>query len=144
MPRIQRSALVGHSAARMFDLVNDIEAYPRRFAWCEGAQVLEADGQRMLARLELGFGALRTWFTTENTLSPPHHIDMDLRDGPFWRLSGRWEFHALDEAACKVTLTLDFEPGNRLLGPAMALGFQGLADRMVDDFVRVADGRGAR
>ena len=27
MPRIQRSALVGHSAARMFDLVNDIEAY---------------------------------------------------------------------------------------------------------------------
>ena len=29
---------------------------------------------------------------------------------------------------------------NRLLGPAFALGFQGLADRMVDDFVRVADG----
>lgn len=144
MPRIQRSALVGHSAARMFDLVNDIEAYPRRFAWCEAAQVLEADGQRMLARLELGFGALRTWFTTENTLSPPHHIDMALRDGPFQRLSGRWEFHALDEAACKVTLTLDFEPRGRLLGPAMALGFQGLADRMVDDFVRVADGRAAR
>jgi len=26
-----------------------------------------------------------------------------------------------------------------LLGPALALGFQGLADRMVDDFVRIAD-----
>jgi hypothetical protein len=25
------------------------------------------------------------------------------------------------------------------LGPALALGFQGLADRMVNDFVRVAD-----
>src|SRR3546814_10184987 len=46
---------------------------------------------------------------SENTLSPPHHIDMALRDGPFQRLSGRWEFHTLDEAACKVTLTLDFE-----------------------------------
>jgi ribosome-associated toxin RatA of RatAB toxin-antitoxin module len=125
----------------MFALVNDIEAYPRRFDWCEAAQVLEADDAHVIARLDLGLGALRTWFTTENTLSPPHHIDMQLRDGPFRRLSGRWQFHALDESACKVTLTLEFEPLSRLLAPAMALGFQGLADRMVDDFVRVADAR---
>jgi ribosome-associated toxin RatA of RatAB toxin-antitoxin module len=141
MPKIQRSALVEHSAARMFALVNDIEAYPRRFDWCEAAQVLEADDAHVIARLDLGLGALRTWFTTENTLSPPHHIDMQLRDGPFRRLSGRWQFHALDESACKVTLTLEFEPLSRLLAPALALGFQGLADRMVDDFVRVADAR---
>ena len=139
MPTIKRSALVEHSAARMFALVNDIEAYPRRFDWCDSAQVLEADAAHVIARLDLGFGALRTWFTTENTLSPPHHIDMQLRDGPFRKLSGRWQFHALDESACKVTLTLDFEPQSRLLGPALTLGFQGLADRMVDDFVRIAD-----
>jgi len=139
MPTIKRSALVEHSAARMFALVNDIEAYPRRFDWCDSAQVLEADAAHVIARLDLGFGALRTWFITENTLSPPHHIDMQLRDGPFRKLSGRWQFHALDESACKVTLTLDFEPQSRLLGPALALGFQGLADRMVDDFVRIAD-----
>lgn len=139
MPTIQRSALVEHSAARMFALVNDIASYPRRFDWCESAEVLESDPGRMVARLDLGFGALRTWFTTENTLSPPHHIAMELRAGPFKRLHGRWQFHALDECACKVGLTLDFEPQSRLLAPAMALGFQGLADRMVDDFVRVAD-----
>ncbi len=139
MPTIRRSALVEHSAARMFALVNDIEAYPRRFDWCDSALVLEADASHVIARLDLGFGALRTWFTTENTLTPPHHIDMQLRDGPFRKLSGRWQFHALDESACKVTLTLDFEPQSRLLAPALALGFQGLADRMVDDFVRIAD-----
>ena len=139
MTTIHRSALVEHSASRMFALVNDVGAYPRRFDWCEAAQVLEQDERRLVARLDLGLGALRTWFTTENTLAPPHHIDMQLRDGPFKRLHGRWQFHALDESACKVTLTLDFEPQNRLLGPAFALGFQGLADRMVDDFVRAAD-----
>ena len=64
---------------------------------------------------------------------------MALRDGPFARLLGRWEFHALDECACKVTLKLDFEPQSKLLAPAMSLGMQGLADRMVDDFVREAD-----
>jgi len=139
MPIIRRSALVEHSASRMFDLVNDVAAYPARFAWCDQAQLIEQGEDRLVARLDLGLGSFRTWFTTENTLHRPHSIDMQLRDGPFKRLQGRWEFHALDEDACKVTLTLDFEPGSRLLGPALALGFQGLADRMVNDFVRVAD-----
>ncbi|KGM56179.1 oligoketide cyclase [Lysobacter daejeonensis GH1-9] len=139
MTSIRRSALVEHSAARMFALVNDVAAYPRRFDWCEGAQVLEEGEGRKVARLDLRMGGLRTWFMTENTLAPPHHIDMRLIDGPFRKLGGRWEFHSLDESACKVTLTLDFEPAVKLLGAAMAVGFQSLADRMVDDFVRVAD-----
>src|SRR5262249_47985016 len=128
-----------HSSARMFALVNDVAAYPRRFDWCDEAQVLEADETHIVARLDLGLGALRTWFTTRNILSPPHHIELKLVDGPFRSLEGRWEFQALDESACKVTLPLTFEPAVKLLGPALALGFQSLADRMVDDFVRVAD-----
>jgi ribosome-associated toxin RatA of RatAB toxin-antitoxin module len=139
MPKIQRSALVEHAAMRMFELVNDIAAYPGRFDWCEAAEVLQADESKVVARLDLGLGGFHTWFTTENTLSPPHHIDMQLRDGPFKKLSGRWQFHALDESACKVTLVLDFEPQSLLLMPALTLGMQALADRMVDDFVRVAD-----
>lgn len=139
MPTIRRSALVEHSAARMFALVADIGAYPARFKWCEAADEIEAGEERVVARLDLGLGGIHTWFTTENRLSPPQRIDMVLRDGPFRRLEGHWEFHALDESACKVTLLLDFEPQSRLLVPALTLGFQGLADRMVDDFVRVAD-----
>lgn len=139
MPVIVRSALVEHSAMRMYALVNDVASYPRRFDWCRAAEVLEADEARVVARLDLGLGGFHTWFTTENALTPPHHIDMALREGPFRKLHGRWEFHALDESACKVTLRLEFEPLSRVLAPALALGLQGLADRMVDDFVREAD-----
>ncbi|WP_058834715.1 type II toxin-antitoxin system RatA family toxin [Luteimonas abyssi] len=138
MPKIERSALVEQPASRMFALVHDVEAYPTRFAWCDRAEVIESTPERQVARLDLGIGALRTWFLTENALDPPHRIDMHLKDGPFKRLEGRWEFKALDAAACKVTLTLDFEPRSRLLLPALTAGFRGLADRMVDDFVRVA------
>ncbi|GAB1596020.1 type II toxin-antitoxin system RatA family toxin [Lysobacter claricitrinus] len=139
MPTIRRTALVEHSAARMFGLVNDVRAYPSRFDWCDGATVLEESPDRMKARLDLRVAAFRTWFVTDNTLVPPHHIDLQLVDGPFRQLKGRWEFHALDECACRVTLTLEFEPAVKLLAGAFALGFQGLADRMVDDFVRAAD-----
>ena len=139
MPEIVRTALVEHAATRMFALVNDVRAYPRRFDWCRAAEVIEEGADRVVARLELGLGGFATWFTTENALEPPHAIDMRLRDGPFKRLHGRWLFHALDESACKVSLSLDFEPESLLLAPALAIGMQGLADRMVDDFVRVAD-----
>lgn len=139
MPKIERSALVGQPAERMYALVNDVAAYPRRFAWCDAAEIQEATESRMVARLDLGLGALRTWFTTENTLSPPDTIDMQLRDGPFKSLHGRWTFRTLGDGACKVTLLLEFEPKSRLMLPALTIGFKGLADRMVDDFVRVAE-----
>ena len=139
MHTIRRSALVEHSTMRMFDLINDIAAYPRRFDWCSGAELIESTDDRVVARLDLGLGSLSTWFTTANTLSRPNRIEMKLVDGPFRKLHGQWEFFALEESASKITLTLSFEPSSRLLAPAFARGFQGLADRMVDDFVRVAD-----
>ena len=126
----------------MFDLVNDVAAYPRRFRWCSAAQIVEQEEGRIVARLDLGLGSFTTWFMTENTLVRPSSIDMKLREGPFKRMHGRWEFHSLAEDACKVSLSLDFEPTSRLLTPALSLGFKGLADRMVNDFVRVADEQG--
>ena len=92
----------------------------------------------MRARLELRVAGIRSSFTTRNTLSPTHRIQLQLQEGAFKHLHGEWIFHALAEDACKVSLHLDFETSS-LLAPAFALGFQGLADRMVDDFCRQAD-----
>jgi ribosome-associated toxin RatA of RatAB toxin-antitoxin module len=45
----------------------------------------------------------------------------------------------LAEDACKVSLSLDFDVASKLIGSALAIGFQGLADRLVDDFCREAN-----
>lgn len=139
MTSIHRHALVRHSALRMYTLVNDVASYPQRFAWCEDSAVLAESESRMRARLDLVFAGLRTSFTTENTLTPPTRIELRLVEGPFKAFSGTWHFHSLAEDACKVSLSLDFEVAGLVLGSALAIGFQGLADRMVDDFCREAD-----
>ncbi|PJJ97022.1 ubiquinone-binding protein [Lysobacteraceae bacterium NML75-0749] len=136
--RIERSALVKRPAEAMYALVVDVEAYPRRFGWCQAAQVLEREENRMKARLDIGLAGFKTWFMTENRMQPGEWMDMQLADGPFKSLHGRWEFKALAADACKVSLLLEFEPASSLLGPALKLGMKGLADRMVDDFVRAA------
>ena len=123
----------------MFDLVNDVEAYPKRFAWCAGAEVLERDDDVLVARLDLKFAGFRQSFTTRNAINPPTRLHMSLVDGPFRSLDGVWEFIALGNVGCKISFALDFDYAGRLGGGAIKLGFQGLANRMVDDFCREAE-----
>ena len=123
----------------MYGLVNDVARYPARFSWCEGSSVIEQSDKHMLVRLDLRVAGLGISFTTRNTLTQPTRIALQLVDGPFSEFKGLWVFHSLAEDACKVSLSLDFEVASKLIGSAMAIGFQGLADRMVDDFCREAD-----
>ena len=139
MIEIRRSALVNYSPTQMFDLVNDVEAYPMRFPWCAGAEVIERKDDVLVARLDLKFAGLRQSFTTRNTVDPPARLHMSLVDGPFRALDGVWDFTALGETGCKIAFALDFEYANRLGGAALKLGFQGLANRMVDDFCKEAE-----
>lgn len=141
MIHIRRSAIVPYPPARMFDLVNDVESYPRRFAWCAGAAVLVREAGAVVARLDVRIAGTTQSFSTRNTLEPPHRIGMQLADGPFQALSGIWEFSALGESGCKIALALDFEYRGRILAPVFRAGFEKLADRMVDEFCREA-GRG--
>jgi ribosome-associated toxin RatA of RatAB toxin-antitoxin module len=135
---VNRSAIVRHSPQQMFELVSDVAAYARRFAWCEASEVLDQGAHEQVARLVVRMGAMRTSFTTRNRLDPPHRIGLALLEGPFTQLAGAWHFQPLGGEACKVTLELDFELAGRVVGSALAFGFQGLADRMVDDFCREA------
>lgn len=139
MSLIERSALVPHPAQHMFDLVNRVDAYPRRFNWCSDAAVLEESATLMLARLELRIAGLRVAFVTRNTLLPGEQIDMALVEGPFRQLSGQWQFRPIGDLGSRISLSLAFEADSRLLGSAFRVGFSSLADRMVADFVSEAD-----
>ena len=138
MIEIRRQALVRQTPERMFDLVNDVEAYPSRFTWCAGARVLERDGDKALtARLDLRFAGFTQSFTTRNTLDRPRRLKVKLVDGPLSALDGDWKFERLGADGCRITLALDFDYTGLFAGP-LRLGFQGLANRMVDDFCAIA------
>lgn len=139
MIEIRRSALVKYSPAQMFDLVNEVEAYPKRFPWCAGATVLERGENMLVARLDLKFAGFRHSFTTRNTVDRPHRLQMSLVEGPFRSLEGVWDFVALGDAGCKINFALDFDYAGGLAGAALKMGFQALANRMVEDFCREAD-----
>src|SRR5687768_11491581 len=138
MTKVHRSAIVPRPADRIYALVERVEDYPARFAWCVAAAVLERGEDFVVVRLDVRHAGLSTAFTTRNTMFPFERIEMRLVDGPFSKLEGAWHFRPLGENGSKVTLDLAYAVSNKLVGSALSVGFKALADRLVDDFVRAA------
>lgn len=136
---IERSALVWHSADRMYNIVNDIAAYPEFLPWCSDAEVHETNAEEVLASLEIAKGAVRHRFTTRNRLTEASEIRITLVDGPFSRLEGVWRFIPLAVDACKVVLTLDFEFAGPIARMALGSVFNQAANSMVEAFCQRAD-----
>lgn len=139
MPTVNRSALVRHTPKQMFDLVNDFERYPEFLPGCRRARLLEHDDNHLIGEMTLGRAGVEQTITTRNDLFAPERIEMSLVSGPFKRLTGRWQFIPMGDGACKVSLNMEFEFANRLLGMAFGKLFQQIAGQLVDAFTRRAD-----
>ncbi|ARS50442.1 MULTISPECIES: type II toxin-antitoxin system RatA family toxin [Pseudomonadaceae] len=136
--RIQRSALLPYPAQALFDLVNDVARYPEFLPWCSSSQVLEVSESHMLASLEVAKGGLSQRFVTRNALQPGERIEMNLQEGPFTRLHGVWEFKALGDKACKISLDLTFDYAGPLVRATLGPLFNQAANTMVDAFCQRA------
>jgi len=141
MTVVDRSALVGHSAQKMYALVADVESYPQFLPWCDRAFVSAKGPGRTVATLRMDFHGLKEEFTTENLNRADARIDMKLVSGPFRSLEGSWVFTTLSENACKVELTLRYQFASALLEKIAGPAFHDITGTFVDAFVRRADER---
>lgn len=139
MKRISRSAIVGHPAKQMYELVEDIEAYPRFLPWCTAAVVHERTGRSTRATLTVGVRGLRQAFTTRNANTPGESIEMALIEGPFKSFGAAWRFRALSPEACRIEFTLEYEFASRAAGRLLEPLFDRMADTMVDAFAQRAE-----
>jgi ribosome-associated toxin RatA of RatAB toxin-antitoxin module len=145
MHHIDRSVLVGYSAAQIYALVDHVEAYPQFLPWCGGTVVEARDDALTRAAIVIEFRGIKQRFTTANIKTPPNRIEMRLVSGPFRSLEGAWHFHPLTEEACKVQLVLRYEFSSRLLEKLVGPVFEQIAGSFVDAFVgRAAQVYGAR
>jgi len=140
MNKIHRSALVLVSAEQLYDLIIDIEQYPKFLDGVVAARVLEACGTEMLGQLTVRKAGFERTLVTRNTLVRPFSIEMDLAEGPLESLTGLWQIKELGPTGCKVTFDLTFNAGQGLKASTFALMFKKIADTMVSSFVARAHG----
>lgn len=134
MTKIQRNALLRFPAPLMFDLVDDIESYPKFLPWCASSKVLLRREGLVEARLDIARSGIRKSFTTRNTFEGKDSMHMRLIDGPFKRLEGQWTFQPLRDDASKISLDLEFEIASKLAGIAFGSVFGQICNSLVSAF----------
>lgn len=139
MTIISKSALVSYTPEQMYKLVDDIEAYPAFLPWCGDATIIKRDKDTVEASLFISHSGLNKTFSTRNSNFPYEKIEMRLLDGPFKHLEGVWVFEPLGDAACKVSLNLDFEFSSKIIGLTLGPIFNKMANSLVDAFIQRAD-----
>jgi ribosome-associated toxin RatA of RatAB toxin-antitoxin module len=69
VPNINKSALVSHSAAEMFALVDDVSSYKEFLPWCGGSEELSRNEDEVNASVTISHSGLNKTFTTLNRLN---------------------------------------------------------------------------
>jgi len=136
---VRKSALVVHSAAQMFDLIEAAEHYPDFLPWCTGATIISRDENVVRARIAVKYRGIGFSFTTRNPKQRPHWLAIQLEEGPFRHFEGEWHLRELASNACKIEFALRYELDHGLLGKLASPIFDGIALTMMDAYVTRAD-----
>jgi len=149
MKHVKKSVLLWYSPHEIYELVIDVEAYPRFLPWCERAEILSRDADGPTARLHLAYSGLRHAFTTRNVQVPDASVHIGLVDGPFSLLDGLWKFNGLPArgdaaaagpaSACRIEFEMRYAFANGVLEAAISPVFDRIANTFVDSFVRRAE-----
>lgn len=136
---------VKHSAARMFDLVADVERYPEFVPMCESLHLRkrsgEADGvEIIIADMTVAYKVIRETFSSRVTLDRQRlAILVEYLDGPFSHLENRWRFRPENDAASEVDFFIAYEFKSKMLGLVMGALFDSAFRRFAEAFERRAD-----
>ena len=142
MPAFRTNRRVAYTPTQMFDLVADIEQYPRFLPLCEALTLKsrEVKGAQtvLIASMVAGYGAIHETFTTRVTLLPAEHkVLVEYLDGPFRRLENRWLFKPVanhSSGGCDVDFFIDYEFRSAMLGILVGALFDKAFRRFAEAF----------
>ncbi|OCG06714.1 ubiquinone-binding protein [Gilliamella sp. wkB178] len=134
MAHIFHEVIEPYSIQQMFELVNDIAHYPEFVPDCIATGIVSKQDNLVTAFIEVEKLGFKKSFTTLNRINEPNSIDMQLLEGPFKHLTGKWQFIALGETRSKISFDLEFEFKNKLLDIAFTPIFKEVMANMVNAF----------
>lgn len=133
MPTHAEKRVLPYTPEQLFDLVADVESYPKFLPWCIACRVRRRSGDKIIADLIIGFKMIRERFTSEVSLHRPELIDVQYIEGPLRHLNNHWKFRPHPEG-CEIDFYVDFEFRSKLLQSLIGTLFNEAFKRMVAAF----------
>lgn len=134
MPTYAERKNLPYTPEQLFDLVIDIESYPKFLPWCLAARVNSQSDKEIYADLVIGYRLIKERFSSHVVFQRPDMIRVEYLDGPMRYLSNKWEFIKEPDGSCTIDFYIDFEFKNAFLQKMMGLFFNEAVRRMVSSF----------
>ncbi len=129
----------------MFDLVADVEKYPKFVPLCSALAVKSRTQKDngvvvLVVDMTVAYKIIRETFTSRVTLDRANlKILVEYLNGPFKRMQNRWSFHAAGADSCDVEFFIDYEFRSRTLAMLMGAMFDAAFRRFAAAFEERAD-----
>lgn len=129
MPSFETRHIVNHSLVNMFDLVTDVEQYPKFLPLCEslnvrGRKVMDDGREVLVADMTVAYKLVRETFTTKVTFDREgDKILVEYLDGPVSELENLWTFKHIDDKTTEVVFHLAYEFKSRTFAALMGAVF---------------------
>lgn len=138
MPLIKYSISSPHSAKDLYNLVIDIESYPKFLPWCSAARIINREKDTIIAELAIRYKVFFSTYVSKVKLVSNNEIQVKLVDGPFKSLTNLWQFSQVGKETC-IEFVLEFELKSELLNKLLSENIESYSSTIFNSFLKRAD-----
>lgn len=140
MPKLHESRILSYSHKQLFDLVMDVESYPKFLPFCIGSKILSRNENIVTAELTIQASLFKDSYTSLITpcfSKDEAKIEVEAITGPFKHLTNSWHFKK-EGSRTIVEFTLDFELKSLLLNKMVGGYLSDAYTKMINAFEKRA------
>ena len=125
-----------NSPLQIFDLILDVESYPKFVPWCESTAIISKNDKEIIAKMKINYKGLTEVYSSRiitKRIDESFVVEVKAIEGPFKFLNNHWTVSPVNEG-CKVEFQIDLEFKSFILDKMMGLFFINAAEKMIEAF----------
>lgn len=138
MNRIFKEEDINIKVPIIFELINNIQKYPEYLPWCTKTEIEHVSEKIMNGKIYISKSFIKWNFSTKNTIEKNKSITLELIDGPFEELDGKWTFSPIDDNNTKVSLEINYKFKNSLIELSIEPIFTTIMNSILQSFISQA------
>ena len=141
MKNSKREEVISHSAIKIFNIVLDIESYPKYIPWCIKMVINQRKKNEIFADMYVKYKFILAQKFRSHVKFDKNNLTIETSyiEGPLKNLTTKWNFEEIDKKNSKIFFDVNFE-FNYYLHQKIAETFYSLIEnKMIDSFRKRAD-----
>ena len=138
MKKIYKEEDINIDIETIFNLINDIDSYPDYLPWCTKTEVIEKPDHSIIGKIFISKSFINWNFSTKNIIKKNESISLELVDGPFESLNGKWSFSVIDGFNTRVSLEINYKFKSSLIELSIEPIFTSIMNSILKSFIQEA------